>query len=151
MDRNSSPEGHPIHAGPLQPPGYPVIRNIELPPLISKDEHDQPNDHFLPMHAPGYSRQGPILPHRNFHQPPKGAPFVQSPEYRARMGYPPLDQINRAEHAKDVGPLPHVSHSATTVAQITNATPPVWYGQGPCREGASGGHRQKAHRATQVC
>ncbi|KAJ5365084.1 hypothetical protein N7517_007970 [Penicillium concentricum] len=138
---------------PPQPPGYPVMPNRELPQLTSEGPYGRPNGHGhgLPLHAPVHSPQDPIPPHPNFHQPMNGAPHEGSPDYRARMGYPPPDQINSAEHTPVSGALPPASQFMTPGAQMTSATPPAGYDQAFYPNPTFGARQRKANRATQAC
>ncbi|KGO65745.1 hypothetical protein PEX1_083360 [Penicillium expansum] len=136
---------------PPQPPGYPVMPNRELPQLTSEGPYGRPNGHGLPLHAPVHSPQDPMPPHPNFHQPMNGAPHEGSPDYRARMGYPPPDQINSAEHTPVSGALPPASQFMTPVAQMASATPPAGYDQAFYQNQAFGARQRKANRATQAC
>ncbi|OQD71222.1 hypothetical protein PENPOL_c001G07584 [Penicillium polonicum] len=136
---------------PPQPPGYPVMPNRELPQLISEGPYGRPNGHGLPLHAPVHSPQDPMPPHPNFHQPMNGAPHEGSPDYRARMGYPPPDQINSAEHTPVSGALPPASQFMTHGAQMASATPPAGYDQAFYQNQTFGARQRKANRATQAC
>lgn len=136
---------------PPQPPGYPVMPNRELPQLISEGPYGRPNGHGLPLHAPVHSPQDPMPPHPNFHQPMNGAPHEGSPDYRARMGYPPPDQINSAEHTPVSGALPPASQFMTPGPQMASATPPAGYDQAFYQNQTFGARQRKANRATQVC
>ncbi|CAI7640529.1 unnamed protein product [Penicillium glandicola] len=136
---------------PPQPQGYPVMPNRELPQLTSEGPYGRPNGHGMPLHAPVHSPQDPIPPHPNFHQPMNGAPHEGSPDYRARMGYPPPDQINSAEHTPVSGALPPASQFMTPVAQMASVTPPAGYDQGFYQNQTFGARQRKANRATQAC
>ncbi|KAF3031016.1 hypothetical protein E8E15_011544 [Penicillium rubens] len=136
---------------PPQPPGYPVMPNRELPQLTPEGPYGRPNGHGLPLHAPVHSPQDPIPTHPNFHQPMNGAPHEGSPDYRARMGYPPPDQISSAEHTPVSGALPPASQFMTPVAQMANVTPPAGYDQAFYQNQTFGARQRKANRATQAC
>ncbi|KXG54686.1 uncharacterized protein PGRI_078300 [Penicillium griseofulvum] len=136
---------------PPQPPGYPVMPNRELPQLTSEGPYGRPNGHGLPLHAPVHSPQDTIPPHPNFHQQMNGAPHEGSPEYRARMGYPPPDQINSAEHTPVSGALPPASQFMTPVVTMASATPPAGYDQAFYQNQSFGARQRKANRATQAC
>ncbi|EKV13385.1 hypothetical protein PDIG_38840 [Penicillium digitatum PHI26] len=136
---------------PQPPPGYPVMPSRELPQLTSEGPYGRPNGHGIPLHAPAHSPQDPMPPHPNFHQPMNGAPHEGSPDYRARMGYPPPDQINSAEHTPVSGALPPASQFMAPVAQMASATPPAGYDQAFYPNQAFGARQRKANRATQAC
>ncbi|KAJ6125789.1 hypothetical protein N7471_010282 [Penicillium samsonianum] len=140
MDRNPSPDEHHVYAGPLQPPGYSLMCNRELPQLTPESTYGRPNGHGLPMH----SRQDQVPPYPNIHQPMNGAPYEGSPDYRARMGYPPLDRIISS-------PPPSASHSTIHVAQMASTTPPAGYDRAFCQSEAFRARQRKANRATQAC
>lgn len=130
---------------PLPPQGYPVIPNRELPQLTSEGPYGRPNG--MPPHAPVHSPQDPNPPHSNFRPPMNGA-HEASPDYRARMGYPPPDQITSAEHTPSSGPLPPASQFMTPVPQMAGVTPP---GYDPAfYQSQAFGRQRKAARATQV-
>ncbi|KAJ5964697.1 uncharacterized protein N7479_004573 [Penicillium vulpinum] len=136
---------------PPQPPGYPMMHNRELPQLSSEGPYGRPNGHGLPLHAPVHSPQDPIPPHPSFHQPMNGAPHEGSPDYRARMGYPPPDQSNSAEHTPVSGALPPASQFITPVAPMASATPPAGYDPAFYQNQSFGARQRKANRATQAC
>ncbi|CAG7952149.1 unnamed protein product [Penicillium salamii] len=136
---------------PLPPHPYPVLPNRELPQLSQDGPYGRPPNGLPPNalspNAPAHSPQDPNPPHPNFRQPMNGA-HEGSPDYRARLSYPPSDQINSAEHMSS-GPLPPASQFMTPVPQMAASTPP---GYDPAfYQNQAYTRQRKAARATQAC
>lgn len=122
--------------------------NRELPQITPEGPFGRPNGHGLPPHPPVHSPQDPN-PH-GFHQPMNGA-HDASPDYRARMGYPPPDQMSNGEHTPVSGALPPASQFMTPAPQlVAGSTPPGAYDPGYYQSQAMGSRQRKANRATQV-
>ncbi|CAG7954855.1 unnamed protein product [Penicillium olsonii] len=138
---------------PLPPHPYPVLPNRELPQLSQDGPYGRPNGqppNALSPNAPAHSPQDANPPHPNFRQPMNGA-HEGSPDHRARMSYPPPDQINSAEHMASAGPLPPASQwlTAAQMAATTASTPP---GYDPAfYQNQTYTRQRKAARATQAC
>ncbi|CAG8065411.1 unnamed protein product [Penicillium nalgiovense] len=147
MDHISFPEGHHISLGPLQRPGYPLMRNPELP---SESMYGRLKDRGQPIHVPTDSAQNPV-PCQDFQQSTKGAPYEGSPGFRAHMGYPLLNRANNAEHLSVSRSLPPVSDSTIYVTQMAKDAPHVGYSQGSYQREVLKAPQRKAHRATQAC
>ncbi|KAJ6126176.1 transcriptional regulator family: Fungal Specific TF [Penicillium samsonianum] len=144
MDRNPFLKEYYASVGPLQPPKYSLMPNRELPKLTPESTYGRPNGHGLPMHASVNSRQDQVSPYPNIHRPMNGAPYEGSPDYRARMGYPPLDRIISSS-------LPSASHSTFSVAQMASTLPPAGYDRAFCQSEAFRACQGKARRAIQAC
>ncbi|KAJ9481583.1 hypothetical protein VN97_g11888 [Penicillium thymicola] len=176
MNRMPPPKGHHTHAGSHtayepscgsscllasdscrssansqtpQPPHPPEDR--ALPQLTSEGLYDRRNGNGLPLRTLVNFRQDSALSHPNPHQEINGAPHDGSPDYRARTGYLPQDQINSVEHTPISGALPPASHFMTPVAQMASATPPARNVQTFHQNQEFGVRQRKTNRATQAC
>jgi hypothetical protein len=87
-----------------------------------------------------------LNPPHNFRTPMNGA-HDPSPDYRARMGYPPPDSINNAENMPSSGHLPPAPQFMTPFPQLAGVTPSAGYHSAAYQNQAA--RRGKA-RATQV-
>ncbi|KAJ5117115.1 hypothetical protein N7526_011224 [Penicillium atrosanguineum] len=136
------------------PPQYPVNPNRELPqlpPSGPEGPYGRPSSLSGPPPHPAQD----LSPVHASYRPINGTPHESSPhsappDYRARMGFQPPEQLTPTESTPTSASLPPSSQFMTPAPPVPPGTPGP-YDPGYYQNPAYGARQRKAARATQAC